>query len=186
MEHHLYWHAVPWLALEHLHLREDSTGIQANSLIVGSFDGSPLRLRYEVQCDSDWRTAAICVSDLNSDEPLVLTHRANDGWRDSAGADRPELADAIDVDIAATPFTNTLPIRRLRLQPGQAAEITVVYIAVKPTLSFRPVRQRYTRLPNDDDADSYLYESLESDFKRELLVDPNDFVIDYPGIWQRD
>jgi hypothetical protein len=186
MELDLYWHAVRWLALEHLHLSEDGTGIRADSLIVGNFDGSPLRLRYHVECDRDWSATAIDVHDLTSDERIVLTHQTHDAWRDASGAARSELADAIDVDIAATPFTNTLPLRRLRLQPGQAEEITAVYVAVAPSLSFRPVRQRYTRLPNDGSTHRYLYESLESGFKRELLVDPNGLVIDYPGIWQRD
>jgi uncharacterized protein len=182
MECDLYWRALTWRALEHLHLREDGSGVHADSLIVGSLDDSPLRLRYDVECDRDWRTTAIRVSDLNGDEHVVLTHTDDTGWRDASGNDRPELADAIDVDIAATPFTNALPIRRLRLQTGQAQEITVVFIAVAPSLSFRPLRQRYTRLAGD----RYLYESLESDFKRELLVDPNGLVIDYPGFWRRE
>jgi hypothetical protein len=185
MELDLYWHAVRWLALEHLHLREDNTGVHADSLIVGNFDGTPLRLRYEAHCDRDWRMVAIRVEDLNGDEQLVLTHQADDCWRDSSGADRPELADATDIDIAATPFTNTLPIRRLGLEPGQAEQITVVYVAVTPSLSFRSARQRYTRLPDDGETHRYLYESLESDFNRELLVDADGLVIDYPGIWKR-
>lgn len=186
MEFELYWHAVRWLALEHLHLSDDDTEIRADSLIVGSFDGTPLRLRYEVRCDRDWRTTAIRVEDLNGDDRVALTRQADAGWCDSSGADRPEFAAAIDVDIAATPFTNTLPIRRLGLEPGQTEELTVVYVAVTPSLSFRSARQRYTRLPDDGGIDRYLYESLESDFKRELLVDADGLVIDYPGIWKRD
>ena len=34
----------------------------------------------------------------------------------------------IDVDISATPFTNTLPIRRLGLQPGEFAELDVAFV----------------------------------------------------------
>jgi hypothetical protein len=45
---------------------------------------------------------------------------------------------------------------------------------------------RRAPIVSDGAADRYLYESLESDFKRELLVDLDGFVIDYPGVWQRD
>jgi hypothetical protein len=86
---------------------------------------------------------------------------------------------------AATPFTNTLPIRRLKLAVGEAADLTVVYVAVTPTLAVRPARQRYTHLRGNEDGDRYLYESLERDFKRELLVDRQGLVVDYPGIWER-
>jgi uncharacterized protein len=186
METDLYWRAVRWLALEHLHLRDDESGVEADALIVGSFEGAPLRLQYEVRCDRGWCTNAVAVTDLNRDEQIVLIRQADGDWRDASGADQPELAPAIDVDIAATPFTNTLPIRRLGLEPGQAEEITVVYIAVTPSLSFRPARQRYARLPSDGKGDHYLYQSLESEFERELRVDSNGLVIDYPGIWHRD
>jgi hypothetical protein len=185
VEADFYWRAVRWLALEHLRLREDESGIQADALIVGSFDGTPLRLQYEVRCDHSWRTTAVAVTDLSRDEQIVLTRQVDACWRDASGADQLELATAIDVDIAATPFTNTLPIRRLSLGVGEAREITVAYVAVTPNLSFRPIRQRYTRLPADGKAGRYLYESLESDFNRELITDADGLVVDYPGIWQR-
>ena len=43
----------------------------------------------------------------------------------------------IDVDIRATPFTNTLPIRRLALQPGESRDLRMAFIDV-PGLDVRP------------------------------------------------
>ena len=54
-----------------------------------------------------------------------------------------ELAGCLDVDISATPFTNTLALRRLDLQPGENASLTVAYVKL-PELTFRPVSQRYS------------------------------------------
>jgi hypothetical protein len=167
--HDVYWQATRWLALEHLQLVIQEHAITADGLIVGRVDGAPLRLQYRLTCDAGWSTTALRVDDLASGDRIELTR------------DELDAAAAVDVDIAATPFTNTLPIRRLALDPGDAAEITVVFVAVTPALAFRPVRQRYTRLADR----RYLYESLESDFKRELLVDEAGLVVDYPGIWQR-
>ena len=48
-------------------------------------------------------------------------------------------------------------------------------------LTVVPDPQRYTRL----DEDLYLYESLDSEFSREITVDFDGFVIDYPGLFER-
>ena len=180
----LYWQAAQWLALEHLHLVQSEHSIRADGLIVGSFAAAPLRLRYDVECDPGWRATALRVTDLTTDERIEI-QRSSARWHEPNGAELPELAGAIDLDIAATPFTNTLPIRRNRIEIGQAAEVTVVYVGIRPRLSLQLARQRYTRLPSDARGSRYLYESLESDFRRELVIDSNGFVIDYPGVWRR-
>jgi len=105
-------------------------------------------------------------------------------WTDASGRPLPALRGCIDLDVAATPFTNALPIRRLGLGPGQAAEIAVVYVAV-PRLDVTRVAQRYTCLRKDADGGVYLYENLENGFRAELPVDRDGVVKDYPGQWRR-
>jgi hypothetical protein len=75
--------------------------------------------------------------------------------------------------------------RTARLSPTESREIAVVYVAVVPRLEFRLARQRYSQLGGHPGGDRYLYESLESEFKAELLVDAHDLVIDYPGVWEQ-
>ena len=48
-------------------------------------------------------------------------------------------------------------------------------------LTVLPDAQRYTRL----DEDLYRYESLDSDFTRDLTVDAAGFVVEYPGLFER-
>jgi hypothetical protein len=79
-----------------------------------------------------------------------------------------------------TALTNTLPIRRLRLAIGECAEITAAYIAF-PELTVSPNPQRYTRLSSD----RYRYESLDTDFVREITVDEHGIVITYPDLFHR-
>ena len=117
-----------------------------------------------------WSTTGIRL-DLTASEP--------GRWRDADGA-RPDLDGATDPDISASPFTNTLPIRRCALAVGEAAEITALYIDAA-TLSCRPAPQRYTRL----EAHLYRYEGLESGFTAELPVDDHGVVLDYPGLFRR-
>ena len=74
--------------------------------------------------------------------PCAATATATGATR--TALDMPELRDCIDVDITATPFTNTLPINRLRLAPGQSADISVVYVTT-PGLDISVSAQRYSR-----------------------------------------
>ncbi len=82
------------------------------------------------------------------------------------GRERNDLEAAREVDIAVSPLSNTLPIRRLELAIGESADITTAYVAV-PELTVVADPQRYTRLARHD----YLYESRDSDFRRVLTVD---------------
>lgn len=185
MEIDIYWQAIRWLAVEHLHLSVGDEHIRADGMIIGAFDDRPLRIRTDLLSDSEWQTTSVRVQNLVTASELVL-ERSDDGqWSEPDRRSRDDLGDAVDVDIAATPFTNTLPINRLALDNGDSAEISVVYISVSADLTARPMRQRYTRLEDDEGHQRYLYESLESDFRRELLVDAQGLVIDYPGIWRR-
>jgi len=101
-------------------------------------------------------------------------------WTGADGTALPEFDGCIDIDISATPFTNTLPIRRLILQPWQVERIRVLYIHV-PTLEIESWDQRYTGLAPD----RVRYESIGSDFMRELVVDDDGLVVTYPGLFHR-
>lgn len=127
--------------------------------------------RYEIEFD-DWGTTRATVG------TLVLERIDGDWIVDGAG--RPDLAMAIDVDIVLTPFTNTLPIRRLGLDIGEHADLVMAWIDV-PSLEVHPDPQRYTRL----DATHYRFESLDSDFTRDLEVDADGIVVTYPGLFER-
>ena len=105
--------------------------------------------------------------------------RTDRGW-EIAGETRSDLRDAREVDISASPLSNTLPIRRLRLDVGESADIVTAYIRI-PELEVTPDPQRYTRISENE----YLYESRDSDFRRSLTVDGDGLVVEYPGLFTR-
>jgi|SRR5579859_1330641 len=177
MRNDLAWAAVTWPGLEHVIGRSDGGGFHADSRLIMIEDG-PARVSYQLECDPGWgfRELTIAVTDASGDRSLVLT--AADGrWR-ADGADRPDLAACVDIDINCTPLTNTLPIRRLAWSPGAAADLDVAYVSV-PELDVRAVSQRYMQLA----AGLYRYES--GSFRVDLPVDEGGFVLDYPGFWTR-
>ncbi|MCC6804931.1 MAG: putative glycolipid-binding domain-containing protein, partial [Anaerolineae bacterium] len=106
------------------------------------------------------------------------------GWQDAEGRHLDGFDDCLDIDLAGTPFTNTLPIRRMNWQVGQAEVLRMIYIRI-PHLTPRVVQQRYTCLEQTDGGATFRYESLDSGFTANLPVDATGVVLDYPNIWER-
>jgi uncharacterized protein len=187
MERDVLWR--PWSkpGLEHLHLTQDDAGIVANGVIIG-VDHQVFRLRYDIFCDARWRVREVSLNLLDGQGSVIALRADGEGhWFSFSGEPVLSLDGCIDVDISATPFTNTLPIRRLALRPGQSATLSMVYIAV-PQLDVAAVEQRYTCLEMTADEGRYRYESLKqgvSGFTAELPVDRDGLVGDYPEVFRR-
>jgi hypothetical protein len=87
----------------------------------------------------------------------------------------------LDVDIWPTPFTNSFPIRRKRMEVGERRQFRMAWISA-PAMTLQPQRQAYTRLADR----LYLFENLDgSGFKAELPVDEDLIVLDYPDLFRR-
>jgi len=107
--------------------------------------GVKARLRYAVECDSVWRTSAVLVEGEAGGDPirLALATDAEGRWtRD--GVLLPDLSGALDIDLAFTPATNTLAIRRLALAIGESARVRSAWLRF-PELRLEPLEQTYTR-----------------------------------------
>jgi hypothetical protein len=167
--------------IEHLVLREGAREIVAESVVVGSADDSVFAIRYRIRCDKNWRVRAAEIGIVGENRTVKIAGDGKGNWSDASAKPLPKLAGAIDIDISITPFTNTLPIRRLGLEAGQSAEIVTVYI-VAPALTLTTDAQRYTCLKPHK---RYRYESIDSDFTREIEVDSRGLVVTYPGLFRR-
>jgi uncharacterized protein len=185
-------------------IARDGQGLRVHGRVVAEWDGTPLDLAYDLDCGPRWelRQAELVLRHGGTRRELRLRRRP-DGWQVD-GAGRPDLAEALDIDIMGTPVTNTLPIRRLDWEPGQSRDFVMAYIRV-PDLSVRPVRQRYTALAaadaprrafryempasdsaaTDGSARAARYHSAASGFSAELLVDADGLVLSYPPYWRR-
>lgn len=100
------------------------------------------------------------------------------------GDDRPDLADALDCDLAACPLTNTMPILRhgLHRNPGDG-EFLMAFIEV-PSLRVVPSRQRYEHLRATDGGGATVRYSSGS-FQSDLRIDADGFVVEYPQLGRR-
>lgn len=177
------WQDWSGTGLEHLVVRERPREIVAESVVVASANDAPFAARYRIRCDKSWRVRNAEVGIVGNDRKteIAIVGDAKGNWSDASGKPLPKLAGAIDIDLSLTPFTNTLPIRRLKLRAGESAEIAVVYI-LAPALKLTIDPQRYTCLAP---LRRYRYESLDSDFTRDIEVDRRGLVVTYPGLFRR-
>jgi hypothetical protein len=186
VEREVMWASSDGPGLEHLRLALNEDEIIADGEIITTmFTERPLRIDYWIRCDAQWRVREVRVA-APGDEQTAVNLRVEGAaqWATGRGGAQSELDGCIDVDIIATPFTNTLPIRRLSLHPGESKSLRIAYITV-PDLKVVAVSQRYTCLESGPDSGLYRFESLESGYTNELPVDADGLVIDYPGIWRR-
>jgi uncharacterized protein len=139
----------------------------------------PCRLDYRVVCDEAWQTLSGRVAGWVGNELVEIELKvdaARRWWLN--GAECPAVAGSIDVDLNFSPSTNLLPIRRLDLPIGQAAEVRAAWLRF-PQLTLEPLEQVYRRI----DAETYRYESTGGSFVADLQVNAAGFVVSYPNLW---
>jgi hypothetical protein len=106
------------------------------------------------------------------DEPdLWLATDGHGRWGEVNGAHRTELDGCVDIALDGTPFTHVVPIRRLPLHVGHAAQQHVIHVDTD-TLGVTVRPQTYSRL---DDA-TWRYSSAGDE--TDATVDEYGFVID--------
>jgi uncharacterized protein len=182
---------APWdtPGLEHLRLEVGADMISADGAIIAIFEGEAFRASYQIVCDIAWRVREARIMAPHPAAIALDLYADGDGhWSNMSGEPLPALDGCVDIDFAATPFTNTLPIRRLGLQPGESADVAVVYIDA-PSLEVAPVWQRYTCLDSGADGGRYRFEALPyaalpDGFSAELSVDADGLVLDYPALFR--
>ena len=185
MERDVLWVPCEEPGLEHLHLQQSEKGSIVDSVVISVQRKAPFRVGYMLLIDHAWRVRECSLYLFGKEKQEIKLRADGEGhWTDASGQALPELDGCIDVDLAITPFTNTLPVRRLALSPGQSADLRVVYITA-PEVQVRVMEQRYTCLEAHDDGSLYRYENLASGFTRDLPVDAQGLVLDYPDIWKR-
>ncbi len=181
------WAAWDGRGLEHLRLSMESAAVRADSLIIAVDDtGRPFRARYVVECDEGWKVERARIEVL--EQPARVLDLRADGrghWTDAATGAALPLDGCVDIDIYPSPFTNTLPMRRLAgAVIGRPVAIDVAWVAL-PELTIEAARQEYTLLERGADGTLWRFRALDSDFTAELAADRDSVVLDYPTIARR-
>jgi hypothetical protein len=155
---------------------------QLGGTAVFAHDGQPCRLEYLVACSASWHTLRAKIAGWVGPRCIRVDLTADSGgrWRLN-GAECGDVQGCIDLDLAFSPSTNLLPIRRLALPVGARAEVTAAWLRF-PELTLQPLAQVYQRT----DDRHYRYESGGGAFTRDLEVNDVGMVLRYPGLWEAE
>jgi hypothetical protein len=160
---------------------EGSTELRG--MAVFQDEGGPTALHYTVRCDAGWRTTEGTIHGWSGARPvdLRLVRSPSGAWTLN-GVPCPAVAGCADLDLNFTPATNLLPLRRLDLAVGQAAEVRSAWLEW-PAAVLTPLVQCYARRSETE----YDYEADlpgADKFVSALRVEPGGWVLDYGGLWQ--
>jgi hypothetical protein len=168
--------------LEHVELEigdSGEAGVMAEGVLIGPAGGRLFACSYLLRCDEHWRVRSLDVHVTGKGRVCLRADGAGN-WSEADGTPLPALQGCMDVDLSGSPFTNTLPIRRLGDALRERREIRVAYVDL-PKLDVQPVSQAYTRIGPD----RVRFESLSRPFSAELEIDGDGLVLRYEGLFTR-
>jgi uncharacterized protein len=177
----LVWHGVEeWLA-EHAQIDLYDDGVLATGVQLG-VTPEPYLLEYRLDAPSDWITRRLEIEASGAGWRRGLTLERDGAGRWTAdGEHLPAVAGALDCDLAFSPLTNLMPVRRSALHERAGAEDFVMAWVSVPDLEVRASPQRYEHVRPG----VVRYVSLDGDFTAELELDADGFVVRYPRLAER-
>ncbi|HKE55254.1 MAG TPA: putative glycolipid-binding domain-containing protein [Pyrinomonadaceae bacterium] len=176
----ILWRSICWPGHDacRLYRLNSERRLEGTSLFL--HEGRNCQLSYLIVCDEIWQTKKAVVWGWVGDQDvnLELYVDAHRRWQVN-GVTKPAVERCMDLDLNFSPSTNLLPIRRLRLEVGQRAEVEAAWLRF-PSLELEPLSQVYERLGQF----KYLYSSHGGNFVAELTVNQAGFVTFYPKMWE--
>ncbi|WP_336086954.1 putative glycolipid-binding domain-containing protein [Nocardia sp. SSK8] len=166
------------------YFRDGERGLVVEGCATAVEDGQTWAIDYRLRIDSDWRTRSAQITGRYPGARHAITVQTDGlGRWQVDGVHAPELDGCLDVDLAASAFTNALPVHRLGLAVGDAADAPAVYVDATD-LTVTRLNQHYRRLA-DTTAQRYDYRAPRFDFEATLEYDDSGLILDYPGLATR-
>jgi hypothetical protein len=173
MRRFLAWRSIDdeWRA-EGCRVERDDFGLRA----VGVQLGTTYQLDYGLETGPELYTRrfVVTVKDADGERGVLLERSEEDGAWTANSEPLPGFEDAVDVDLALSPFTNFMPAARLGDEPTEhvMAWVDVPSLEVTRSLQrYEPISPRRVRFVGLDDG-----------FTAELDLDTDGFVLHYPEL----
>jgi hypothetical protein len=199
VERFLLWRGLDGWRTEAAHVELTGDRVRASGTQLGV---EPLlyRLDYELETFERFVTASLLVraSGEGWARSLELRHDGEGAWScelkaegeielPPAGGEMDALAGALDCDLALSPLTNLMPVRRhaLHERPGER-DFLMAWVSV-PDLAVSPSPQRYEHLRTGPDGSvvRFVDRGLFAGFVSELELDADGLVVVYPELARR-
>ncbi len=178
----MLWRRLDSPGHEFCRLSSQDSGWHLSGTAVFAHNLQPCQLDYLVVCDSGWRTLSGRVVGFVGDDVVKadISVDSDSNWRLNE-KEFPGVKGCVDLDLAFSPSTNLLPIRRLNLDTGQEAEVKAAWLSF-PSFTLEPLEQLYRCISPA----TYQYESTGASFVTELRVNEIGFITHYPNLWQAE
>ncbi len=183
----LAWTSDDQHRLETVRVVLTDRGMRASGHIV-SASGDPFGVAYSLLIDPEGRTRRLTVqTDSGTGERTLMLSRVPGGqWVADQGSGPRTLSQvemALDVDLLASAFTNSLAIRRLGLHRAVGEATLTVASVGGPDPEVSPVQHVYRTVSADGQGAVIHYTGPLGE--RELTLDADGFVIHFPGLSDR-
>jgi hypothetical protein len=186
----VFWRGTEeWLA-EAASVDFTGNGMTASGTQLGA-EPHPYRLDYRLDAGEDFVTRSLHAeaSGEGWTRSIELTHDGEGGWElQGEGVDPGDtgiVQGALDCDLAYSPLTNLMPVRRHSIDKQEIeVDFLVAWVSV-PDLGLRASRQRYEHVSRSDAGATVRFVSLDSDFRADLELDADGLVVDYPQLARR-
>ncbi|MGY0503191.1 putative glycolipid-binding domain-containing protein [Nocardia sp. FBN12] len=166
------------------YFREDARGLLVEGCATAVEDGTVWAIEYRLRLDRSWHTrSAQIVGRYPAGRRTVHVQSDGSGRWQVDGTPSPELDGCLDIDLEASAFTNALPVHRLGLAVGDAADAPAAYVRAADLTAAR-LPQHYRRII-DGIGQRYDYSAPGFDYRAELGYDESGLIIDYPGLATR-
>jgi uncharacterized protein len=181
MSRAIAWSGLEEWVAEHVEVDLWETGLAATGVQLG-VEPEPYRVDYNLDVPTGWITRRLEVDAAGAGwrRSLVLEHDGAGAWT-LDGRPVTELDGALDCDLAFSPLTNVMPIRRHGLHEGAAAhDFAMAWVSV-PDLAVHRSPQRYEHVRPG----VVRYIALDGDFSADLELDADGLVVRYPRLAER-
>jgi len=160
-------------SVEHSIIRVVEEGVEMEGVVLGGSLEEPFAIRYAVMAYPDGRCRGVTVRAIGEPVLIELLADGKGGWTDDEGMLIRGLDGAFDVDLGISPVTHALAIRRLALEIGESADVSVAGIDVLGG-EIRFDARTVTRFSEDH----YRVLDLESGATTELRLEPSSWTLE--------
>ena len=182
MSNTILWRRIDLPGHDACTLRQLDDGWRLEGTALFALEGNRCNLRYRVECDRSWKSRSGRVDGWMGDEPVRLEITRTAGFAWSLNGIAQKGADGCaDLDLGFTPSTNLFQIRRLALNPGEAADAPAAWLPF-PAMELQRLEHRYHLLePN-----RYDYDASGVGYTGILETTEAGFVTVYPELWEAE
>jgi len=126
----VFWQRLDLPGSEVAQLKEEPDAWVIEGVVLVAIDCTPARLEYRVQCDRSWQTTIATVQGTLGERTVSCDiHSDTQGHWWLNGVRVPAVDGALDVDLAFTPSTNLLPLRRAPLAEGETMSVRAALLS---------------------------------------------------------